>query len=283
MSQGYDQHKTVADAEEAQGRLKLTQVLIRELEAARMLALAQPPAAILDAQETTGKCVLDLCETLALDPPTQGVLALCRAQAKVEGLMKDLPSAHLGAPLLPKLDLQPQQIEKLDQINQCFAQEYGTRREVLLKRLDVTLHALSCSPKHQGRELVDTLKAGKKALGNQTPLFGLYDILAARDDLTRLYPSSELAVQASIKRLLIGSVPDRGGRVDEKRQRTTMPVMRGRTAEGTGKGRGKAHRSRVQGGGWDESAAGEQHQRDQKGGRWGPRGGRGRGGRGGKA
>jgi len=46
MSQGYDQHKTVADAEEAQGRLKLTQVLIRELEAARMLALAQPPAAV---------------------------------------------------------------------------------------------------------------------------------------------------------------------------------------------------------------------------------------------
>jgi len=80
--------------------------------------------------------VLDLCETLALDPPTQGVLALCRAQAKacsttlfycagkqafsdfsvpvqVEGLMKDLPSAHLGAPLLPKLDLQPQQIVRL--------------------------------------------------------------------------------------------------------------------------------------------------------------------------
>ena len=34
-------------------------------------------------------------------------------------------------------------------MNECFIEEYRVRREVLVKRLNVTLHALSCSAKHQ--------------------------------------------------------------------------------------------------------------------------------------
>lgn len=53
--------------------------------------------------------------------------------------------------------------------------------------------------------MLDVLEVGKQALGKQAT-FGLYDILAARDDLTRLYPTPDFAAQAAIKRLLIGAV-----------------------------------------------------------------------------
>jgi hypothetical protein len=45
----------------------------------------------------------------------------------------------------------PRGQEKLERMNECFIEEYQVRREVLVKRLDVTLHALSCSTKRQVR------------------------------------------------------------------------------------------------------------------------------------
>lgn len=276
------------------GRTALVELLTSELQAARMITFAQPrsPARHPTAREgldrhEAAQSLFNIEEALGLPRATHGVDALIHAHNKLSELLKGLPRDHLGSPLLTRLALSTPDMEKLERMNECFIEEYQVRREVLVKRLDVTLHALSCSTKRQEHEseVVDVVEVGKQALGKQAT-FGVYDILAARDDLARLYPAPDLAAHAMVKRLLIGSVPDRGGRVGEKRKDDAMPSMRERSAglssdglggpaaasggpRGRSGGGGRAQRGgRVQGG-WDEGAAGERRQRGGRGRRGG--------------
>lgn len=61
-------------------------------------------------------------------------------------MVTKVQSAHLGQPLL-KACLSDKQWEVVEYINQALRQEYETRRDMLLKRLDVTIQSFTWSDK----------------------------------------------------------------------------------------------------------------------------------------
>lgn len=75
-------------------------------------------------------------------PPT-GVKAgeICmKAYNKVNELLKSLPANYLGKPLI-QTNMSETQWNQIHKINQILYDEYKTRRELLLKRLDVTVQS----------------------------------------------------------------------------------------------------------------------------------------------
>ena len=119
--------------------------------------------------------------------------------------------------------------------------EYRMRRRMMLQRLDVTLQSFMWSKKAIGIEneiiavlkpLVSQLHALKFDI-NEEMLF------QATSSLTDVQCSSVSATRskAAIKDVLIGTVPDRGGRVDEFKPKDLMPSWKLR-------GSGKSHHSK---------------------------------------
>lgn len=69
-----------------------------------------------------------------------------KVEAKIKELMTQVQAAHLSKPLL-KARLSDKQWETVRFINQALEQEYECRREMLLKRLDVTIQSFKWSDK----------------------------------------------------------------------------------------------------------------------------------------
>lgn len=102
--------------------------------------------------------------------------------------------------------------------------EYNLRREMLLTRLDVTIQSFQWSSTIKGKEdeiaqrytgkrkILDLLQFGGKSTD-------IAELLAARDDLTYIEKTSSSNVrqftQTDIHKIIIGIVPDRGGRAFE--------------------------------------------------------------------
>lgn len=63
-----------------------------------------------------------------------------KVEAKVKELVAQAPAELLSSPLFVG-ELSKEQWEKLDKLQEDFKEEYRTRREMLLKRLDVTIQS----------------------------------------------------------------------------------------------------------------------------------------------
>ena len=121
--------------------------------------------------------------------------------------------------------------------------EYLLRRRMMLKRLDVTLQSFLWSSKARGQEndiiaAIRPLVAQLHALVNfevtETELFSQTKNLTA----VQYLPVCEKRGRGSVKNVLIGSVPDRGGRTQDIRPRDLMPSWSKRRSGGGGGGGG---------------------------------------------
>lgn len=63
-----------------------------------------------------------------------------KVYAKVSELLKNLSPNYLGRPLL-RTNMSENQWNQIHRINQILFDDYKTRRELLLKRLDVTVQS----------------------------------------------------------------------------------------------------------------------------------------------
>lgn len=148
--------------------------------------------------------------------------------AKVRSQLKDLPKDHLGKRLMGSDTLSPQQQKVLGDINAVMEQDYSVRRQMLLKRLDVTVQSFLWEDRAQQKESSSRDKKVKDQIQailreRRTPLadhvrMSYYQVLAARDDLTVVEktsgthrPQDTVAVVKDL--LMTEKVPDRGGRV----------------------------------------------------------------------
>ena len=167
------------------------------------------------------------------------------------------------------------------------------RQDIMLKRLDLTVHAMMMeAPQSGGRgaakaaptrsqeereEMATTIKPLRDEIAMRRQGLSAEDVLAARAEpqVLRFFgvatPSGgESASSAAIRRVVIGVVPDRGGRANEKRPKARDLMPRWRKREGGGGG--------GRGGGRAGGRGGGHGGRSGRGGR----GGRSGGGRGGK-
>ncbi|XP_077709226.1 protein FAM98C isoform X3 [Canis aureus] len=233
--------------------------LCSELQAARLLRLyprldpspAQPCGE--ESEEGAGmvqELVLTL-QALGLPRPTPGTAA-----SRLLWELHDKPQttfSHQISELLPSLPpgfLQPllsspldaPRWEALESLCQMLGDQYCSRRCLLLKRLDLTTSSFHWSDRAeaQGEAMKAVLIPIREALTPESNV-SIAHILAAREDLSRLIPATSKAVRrgtcCAINKVLMGNVPDRGGRPNELE--APMPTWQSRREDGGGRKAGR--------------------------------------------
>ena len=153
-----------------------------------------------------------------------GLAVASAISAAAQQLVDTLPHGFLD-PLYPAGSLNAGQVEKLHQLNECLREEYGMRRKMLIHRADCTLAALLTSSRTAAPA---TAAEAKRAIGpereamREDPVVTVADVFTTcKADLAALARKTsaveERHAQATVKRVLIGAVPDRGGRAGEGR------------------------------------------------------------------
>ena len=154
-------------------------------------------------------------------------------------------AAGEGSPLLRESALTEDQLQVLRRVHRAMREEYKVRRQTLSKRAAVTLQSLQCSARVQNPvEVRSIIERGLSRMGDEPSVdFGeVFEV--TRADLQHLQSKVTAAgmrtnFRSSVKGVLIGKVPDRGGRVGDKRAGgPAMPAWAPRKSGGGGGGGG---------------------------------------------
>ncbi|XP_024286044.1 protein FAM98B isoform X1 [Oncorhynchus tshawytscha] len=232
--------------------LKLVLFLCSELQAAQIVK-GRPAK---DKEHKDRNDLQAICETLKLpELREQGVAELFSGIGKqINAVLQELPKDHIGKPVL-KNSLDSEQWERLEQINTVLSSEYECRRRMLIKRLDVTVQSFGWS--ERAKERVDSMARAyqpKRHTLAQSSSVGMAHLLAAREDICNVVKtssgSSRENTACAVNKILMGRVPDRGGRPSEiDAPLPEMPAWQKRQDGGGGwGGRG--------GGGWGGGKSG---------------------------
>lgn len=213
--------------------------LCSELQAARLLFKRQQPSVkVLEENEVLEEFRL-ICEALDLPEHEQDIPVsqlLTDVHSKASERCSSLPDNRLLNPLLSK-PLQPHQWEKLSWIHWTLRSEYECRMKMLLSRVDVTVKSFHWSERAKGQTgvLVEAFEPLRRTLSSESHVT-LAHLLAARENIASVFSIiSKISEEKSIcavKKVMMGSVPDRGGRPTEIEP--PMPEWQHRR-EGSGK------------------------------------------------
>ena len=205
-------------------RLVLLEFLTTELMAARMTASTGPRHGLdITVSETpAARALKQMLETLGFPRPPDNITAAQlweKVSGKVVSLYSSAPAELVGSPLMSSQGLTGEQWAALEEIREVLSADYSLRRQMLLTRLDATIQSFTWSERMKGREgeIGDMYRTRRAALLD-TPDIGVPDLLAAREDLTVIEKvsssSSRQNTRTSLNKVLIGAVPDRGGRTE---------------------------------------------------------------------
>jgi len=211
--------------------------------------------------------LLSILTALNLPQPTKDTTVFelfSQIESKVRQLLSKVPRDHLGNPLLTK-NLSGTQWEKVEEINSQLNQEYTLHRSMLLKRLDVTIQSFGWSDRAKTKkdEISSVFYPVRKSLSVRSPV-SIPDVIATRSDLLRLIKTNDAEIRkktrCKINRIVMGRVPDRGGRPSNVAPPIEMPAFTKRTEaprdQRPSSGRG-GRGGKVQGGWSSGSGVGE--------------------------
>ncbi|KAK6636213.1 hypothetical protein RUM43_009871 [Polyplax serrata] len=277
-------------------RLLLLDYLLSELMAARMIRADKPHLSKgIELKLEESSTAADLkCMLIALQfnkPPDNitSPILFSKVEQKLQEVLKAANPELLGNPLFTG-NLSDKQWQTLQDVQSELQNEYRLRRELLIKRLDVTIQSFQWSDRAKKNEN-EIAEKFSRLRGKMTvePEVTLADLLAARDDLAIVEKTSNASVrkntQSSLNKVIIGRVPDRGGRPSEQEapppempswQKERAPTSGG----GGGRGGGGRGSGRVQGS-WNQGHRGHDRgdhrghddHRDNRGGHYDNRGG----------
>ncbi|XP_067011250.1 protein FAM98B [Anabrus simplex] len=258
-------------------RLLLLDFLLTELEAARMVSINKPDTSksmqVHLSESSTANDLKTMLIALKFPKPPANItpaLLFGKVEQKMKEVLSKASPELVGSPLF-KGELSDRQWQQLAELQAELQEEYHIRREMLIKRLDVTIQSFQWSERVRQREdeIAALFLQRRKGLVLE-PDVHLSDLLAARDDLAIIEKTSSASVrkntQSAINKVIIGRVPDRGGRPSE--QQPPPPEMpswqqskpgggggRGGFQGGRGGGGGGDRGGRVQGG-WNQGGGG---------------------------
>ncbi|KFO29608.1 Protein FAM98C, partial [Fukomys damarensis] len=227
--------------------------LCSELQAARLLRLqpslgCSPVLRLVKGTKEGADMVQELVLTLqalGLPRPLLGTPAsqlLRELHAKISELLPSLPAGSMQ-PLL-SYPLDTPRWQALESLSQSLKDQYCCRRCLLLKRLDLTTSAFHWTDRAeaQGKAMKAVLRPLREVLTPESDV-SIAHVLAARADLSRLVPAASVAARrgtcCAINKVLMGDVPDRGGRPSELE--APMPTWRSRREDGGGWKAGHQH------------------------------------------
>lgn len=208
-------------------RAILIEFLATELMACKLLEVKCPKEekqmeVTLDESDTA-RSLKNILVTLKFQKPPDNILPellFSRLETKLSEILKTVSPDHLGKPLID-VELSANQWNELSKLQEEMHKEYTIRRDMLLKRLDVTVQSFLWSDriKSQENEVNTRYEERRKILKNE-PKVTMADLLAARDDLAIIEKTSNASVRkntrSKINSVIIGAVPDRGGRPYEQ-------------------------------------------------------------------
>ncbi|XP_067310854.1 protein FAM98B [Pseudorasbora parva] len=261
------------DVKEAKEHLKILLFLSSELQAAEMEASKPSCEAELDVPLQELRVV---CDVLQLpDPAGQDATdAFTAVQQQVSVLLKQLPETHIGDPAL-KSSLHPDKWSELEKINGVLSAQYECRRRMLIKRLDVTVQSFSWSDRAKVKidRMARAYQPKRYSLSLKSSV-SLAHLLAAREDVCNMVKTSSGSCRektaCAVNRILMGRVPDRGGRPSEiEAPLPEMPAWQKRADGGGRGGYGGNWGGGGSRGGWRSGADGWRGGRWSKGGRGG--------------
>ncbi|KAM9358836.1 protein FAM98A [Symphorus nematophorus] len=159
--------------------------------------------------------------------------------SEVESRLARLPCGDMTNPLL-NTSLSTEQWMQVKKINQVLSEDYQCRRQMMIKRFQVTLESFAWGEKQKERS---------EALASVPPLSSLAGssrvspslLIAAREDQSFIEPI-KAGTSTPVYKTLMGSVPDRGGRPGEIEP--PMPAWEDRRSKGHRSGRGGGHHQR---------------------------------------
>lgn len=155
-----------------------------------------------------------------------------RELSKVDGM-------NLFDAVLSSDQLNPSQMETLESLQDTFRAEYRARREMLIKRVGVTLQSFTRSSRiEQNQEEVDAIISEAMKGMETDPDVSLQEIFhLTHFDLVSMRQKTSFgkgkSFTSSVKNVLMGSVPDRGGRPGDRRI-TRMPSFKPREEDTDG-------------------------------------------------
>ncbi|KAB7501402.1 Protein FAM98A [Armadillidium nasatum] len=207
-----------------ENRILLLSYLIGELQAARMISAANPSQGLkVEMKESEpAKDLKALLIALHFPKPPNNITPkqlFIKVKDKVSDVLSKAHVSLVAEPLFTGV-LTDKQWNYLDQMQWELQSEYRMRRQMLIKRLDVTIQSFQWSDRAKMREneLNEAFRK-RRDLMSVEPLVTLGHLLAARKDLAVLEKTSNASVRKNTKtnlnKVIIGKVPDRGGRASE--------------------------------------------------------------------
>ncbi|XP_078041931.1 protein FAM98A [Augochlora pura] len=210
-----------------QDRYILLDFLGAELKASRLLEykrLQNLSSTDVHVEESdTAKDLKDMVIALNFEKPPDDITPaklFARLENTLKAALKAVPPELIGQPLITS-GFTEKEWKDLQHIQQELHDEYRLRRDMLLKRLDVTVQSFLWSDriKSQEAELNKRYEDTRKFLSAE-PDVTFADLLATRDDIALMEKTSSASVRkntkSNINSVIIGAVPDRGGRPYEQ-------------------------------------------------------------------
>lgn len=208
-------------------RAILIEFLAAELMACKLLEVKCPKEEkqmeVTIDESDTARSLKNILVTLKFQKPPDNIspeFLFSKLETKLSETLKTVSTDHLGKPLID-VELSVKQWEELNKLQEAMHKEYTIRRDMLLKRLDVTVQSFLWSDKIKLQEHeVNTRYEDKRMTLKNEPKVTMADLLAARDDLAVIEKTSNASVRkytrSKINSVIIGAVPDRGGRPYEQ-------------------------------------------------------------------
>ncbi|XP_030648561.1 protein FAM98A [Chanos chanos] len=189
-------------------------------------------------KEQVEEALTQLFKALDLDVSS----TLSDAWTEVETRLASLPDGVMPEPLL-KTNLNSSQWRKIEQINQTLSKDYECRRQMMMKRFHVTLQSFAWGEKGEERSAA---VSSVPPLPSIDSCISVPVLLAVREDQSRILPV-KAGPSTAVHKVLMGSVPDRGGRPGEIEP--PMPSWSRRSEGGNAErsGRGKFQRREYSG------------------------------------
>ena len=249
-------------------RLDALEMLAGVVQGAAMAGLGPSQEESLEDEDTSIECndvttielssslqsIAQLVEVNPRQPTAAGTAQ--EVQVAVEKLVLCLPPTFFQA-IIPPGALTDAQIAILTEVDTALQAENALRRRMLIERAKVTLQSFLWSRRLSDDVLkkeAETVMEAGLAVMEPTPHVALQDVFSATlgDVMTvteraTSTSSNSDAMRAKVKDVIIGNVPDRGGRTDGRRK-VAMPEWserkvtaggRGGGGRGRGGGRGK--------------------------------------------
>lgn len=238
--------------ESERNKIILLEFLSSEVQAARIVEKSADAKRMRREQRgsTQSRNALLLVKSLGLPVPRQKI----DLEAFFDGIQKQITTLQPkpSTPLISK-KLGPAEWSKLQRVYQKLLNDFTIRRMALLKRLDVTIQSFGWSSRMEDKQAQITrvyMPCRQSLMTEPSVQFG--DVLAARPDVLIIDKTSCAKVrektQTSVAKVIMGSVPDRGGRATDMAppppempswsKRRAAPNDQGGRGRGGGFGRG---------------------------------------------